>query len=390
MVDDRGGGLGWGGAAVTNAGIYVHLPFCAHRCAYCSFVVTTDLTRRRGYLAALEREMDLAAPEAARARFDTVYLGGGTPSLLSDGEIRSLLEALRARFAVVEGAETTLEANPEDVDRERLAQWRHGGVNRISLGVQSLVDGQLQAIERRHTAQRAREARSAAIEAGMRVSCDLILGIPGQTRESFLSDTREMAASGAGHLSIYILELDKAPRLAADRERAPGLYLTDDGQASAYAEAAELLAAEGFEHYEISNWARPGERSRHNAKYWRREPTLGLGVSAHELWDETRRANPASLPEYLRQIEAGRRASALDRPVDAIERLRERILLSARTAEGISGSDLDAWLDRSPDRQLRSDWERWEIEGLLERRGDRFVLTERGFLVSNEVLCRFA
>lgn len=371
------------------AGIYVHLPYCVHRCAYCAFVVSTETATRPRYLGALRREIELVAPEASGTSFDSVYFGGGTPSALPAETVGELLGDLAGRYALEPGTEVTAEANPDDVRPELLAAWREAGVTRISLGVQSLQDGELRAIERRHTAEEARGARARVLEAGFDASCDLILGIPGQSAETFLADVREMAASGIGHLSAYILELDKAKRLARDRQENPARYLTDEEQAEAYLRAGEILASAGFEHYEISNWSLPGRRARHNAKYWDRVPTLGFGVSAHEFWAGRRRANSDALTDYVEALESGRRPTASDRRVEGIEEARERILLAARTAEGIPAREVAGWLQASEDENLPRDWEAWISEGLIEEREGRYAFTERGFLLSNEILCRF-
>jgi putative oxygen-independent coproporphyrinogen III oxidase len=375
---------------LTEAGgIYFHLPYCVHRCSYCAFVVTTDGETAPRYLAALRREMRLVAGEAAGRPFDAVYFGGGTPSALEPGALAALMNSIAGSYRLEPGAEVTAEANPDDVTPALFSAWREAGVTRVSLGVQSLDDAELRHIERRHSADQARRARGEALDAGFEVSCDLLLGIPFQTAGTFLPAVEEMAGSGIGHLSVYLLELDKAKRLARDRRENPLRYLTDEMQADAYLRAGEILASAGFEHYEISNWALPGRRARHNAKYWKRVPTLGFGVSAHELWDGRRRANTDSLPDYLAAIESGRRPTVLDRVIDDLEEARERILLSARTAEGIPAREIELWIGSSSDSHLARDWEAWQEEGLVERRRERYVLTEKGLLLSNEILCRF-
>lgn len=370
-------------------GLYVHLPYCLHRCTYCSFVVSTQRDTWPRYREALVREIGGAAGEAAGFPFDTVYFGGGTPSALEPETVGALLDEIGARYRLEPGAEITAEANPDDVGPELLAVWRRAGVTRLSLGVQSLHDGELRQIERRHSSVQARRAREEALASGFEVSCDLILGIPTQSQRTFLSDVEEMASCGIHHLSVYILELDKARRLARDREENPARYLSDEEQVESYLEAGAILGSAGFEHYEISNWALPGRRARHNAKYWQRTPTLGFGVSAHELWGGRRRANTDSLPAYLASVEAGERPTVLDQALDPLEVSRERILLSARTSEGIPSTELEEWFRRGGDPHLARDWESWLQEGLLERREERYVLTERGFLLSNEILCRF-
>lgn len=372
------------------AGIYVHLPYCRSRCGYCSFVVTTDDSSRSAYFGALVSEIRLAAAEAERQTFDSVYLGGGTPSLTPHEELEALLASLRDAFRLEASSEITLEANPDDVTLELARRWRAMGINRVSLGVQSLSDQELAAVGRRHDADGARRALETLGRSGFSVSADLILGLPDQTRDSFRRSYRELGETGIDHISVYLLETEKSRVIEGDRRSRPERYLSDDEQADAWLELAAWLAGRGFVHYEISNWARDGLEARHNLKYWERRPTLGLGVSAHELWDERRRANPSGIPQYVGSIAGGRRASALDRPLDAVEREREGIVLGLRLSRGVPATNVEAWIDRSPDPLLRGDYHGWLAEGWLAAADGRLRLTERGFLVSNEILCRFA
>ncbi|HEY4230025.1 MAG TPA: radical SAM family heme chaperone HemW [Thermoanaerobaculia bacterium] len=375
-------------ATPSDAGLYVHLPYCASRCGYCAFVVTTDGGSRERYLAALEREAALLAAEAAGAAFDAIYLGGGTPSLLPPAAVARLLEALRGRFAVTAGAEVTLEANPEDVSAEAVAAWVGAGVTRISLGVQSLADAELLAVGRRHDARRAAAALETLARSGVSVSGDLILGLPHQTEESFARSLEGLCDAGVSHVSVYLLEAEKSRTIEDDRRAHPERYLGDDRQADAWLAMGETLASRGFRHYEISNWARPGCEARHNVKYWTRTPTLGLGVSAHELWAGRRRANVASLDTYLQRLEAGDRPVALDQAVSVDEAACEEVFLGLRLSEGVPEPRVAALIERG-DSRLRADYEGWIEAGVLAREEARVRFTERGFLVSNEVLSRF-
>ena len=293
-----------------SAGLYVHLPYCASRCGYCAFAVTTDPSSRALYLEALETEASILSEEAAAHAFDSIYLGGGTPSLLPPEAIARLLDGLRSRFAVEPRSEVTLEANPEDVTPASAKAWIDAGINRVSVGVQSLEDAELSAVGRRHDAR----GRAAALETlGARRPLGLRRPDPGPAGP----DGGELPASLAGvcdagveHVSIYLLETEKTKTIEEDRRRNPDRYLSDDAQADLWLEMGETLAARGFRHYEISNWARPGRQARHNVKYWTRAPTLGLGVSAHELWGGRRRANVSNLEQYLAELAAGRRPVA--------------------------------------------------------------------------------
>jgi putative oxygen-independent coproporphyrinogen III oxidase len=373
----------------NRGGIYVHLPYCASRCGYCAFVVTTDPSSRSEYLKALAHEMELAAKEALGTGFDSIYLGGGTPSLLPAEEIGRLLDRLRERFDVIEDAEITLEANPEDVTVQARDAWIGAGVTRVSVGVQSFEDGELAAVGRRHDARRARESLAILAASCLSLSGDLILGLPGQTAASFRRSVEALCESRVGHISIYLLETEKSKVLEEDRRARPHRYLSDDEQAELWLEMGEALADRGYAHYEISNWARPGSEAVHNLKYWTRTPTLGLGISAHEFWKGRRRSNASALPLYLERLSRGERPTALDRALGAEEEVAERIVLGLRLSEGVSREEVEDWIDRRGDQRLRSDYAAWRKEGLLRVGDDRVALTERGYLLSNEVLCRF-
>jgi oxygen-independent coproporphyrinogen-3 oxidase len=356
---------------------------------YCAFVVTTDGASRDRYLEAVESEAALLEAEASGVAFDSIYLGGGTPSLLPAEAIARLLATLRSRFRVAADAEVTLESNPEDVVAGAVAAWRAAGVNRVSLGVQSLADAELSAVGRRHDAARARAALETLCPSGLSISGDLILGLPEQTAESFRASLAGLGDAGVDHVSVYLLETEKSKTIEEDRRLHPERYLSDDAQAEIWLEMGETLAGRGLAHYEISNWARPGREARHNVKYWTREPTLGLGVSAHEFWGGRRRGNVSNLEQYLAALSEGRRPLALDLPVSAAEADREEIFLGLRLAEGIPSARVEAFVVGAGDVRLWNDYEAWLAEGILERTAGRVRFTERGFLVSNEVLSRF-
>ncbi|MBC8646114.1 MAG: radical SAM family heme chaperone HemW [Thermoanaerobaculia bacterium] len=370
------------------AGLYVHLPYCAVRCAYCTFFVSTDESSRTVYLQALGSEAAMLAPSAGNVSFDSIYLGGGTPSRIPGEDLARLLGTLRNHFSVRGDAEITLEANPEDVRPSAVAAWREAGINRFSLGVQSFADAELAAAGRSHAAAGARGAlRLLAGSDSGALSADLILGLPEQTPRSFRESVERLLEFPLDHVSIYLLEDSR--ETAEDRLLRPGRYMSDDEQADLWLEAGARLERGGLAHYEVSSWARAGRRARHNLKYWDRTPTLGLGVSAHEFWQGSRRANVSSLPRYVGEIEAGRRPVIMDRPIDAQESARETIILGMRKAEGVPAPDVEAYVSARSDHRLARDWVEWREAGLVQECGGRASFTERGFLVSNEILCRF-
>jgi oxygen-independent coproporphyrinogen-3 oxidase len=259
----------------------------------------------------------------------------------------------------------------------------------VSVGVQSFHDSELSAVGRRHDAAGARRALDVLAQAGVSLSADLILGLPTQTAASFRDSVSEVSRSGVAHLSIYLLETEKSRTIEEDRRDHPERYLSDEAQADAWREAGEILAARGFGHYEISNWALPGSAARHNVKYWTRAPTLGLGVSAHELWGERRRANVSGLPAYLASLREARRPTALDEEVTPEAAARERIFLGLRLSAGVPAVEIEEWIREAGEPLLSDDYAAWLETGLLERSDGRVRFTANGFLLSNEILCRF-
>ena len=364
-------------------GAYVHVPYCAHRCSYCSFVAVTGRETEGAYFDALVAEARARAGEV-EGPVDTVYFGGGTPSFADPANLGRVLAALREAVGIAPGAEVTAEANPDDLDAERLEALVGIGVNRLSVGVQSLRDEELAPLERRHDAASALAALRRAARLGARLSADLMIGIPGQTRPSLLEALAGLLAAGVGHVSAYLLEIEKAPRLVAMRERAPALFADDEEMAARWEAVDDACAAAGLPRYETSNWARPGEESRHNLKYWRREPVLALGVSAVSFDGTTRRTNSGSIPAYLASVAARGSAVVAEETLERDAAIRETALLGLRTSAGVGekafegavatlGTDDRAWLEDA------------FAAGLLVRGEGRVRLTREGVLLSNEV-----
>ena len=366
---------------MTGSGVYVHVPFCAHRCSYCSFVTAVGRQGEDAYFDALEREAGARLGEIPLP-IDTTYFGGGTPSYVDPARLGRILRLVKGAGARL--IEVTAEGNPDDLDESRLDRLRAAGVNRLSVGVQSLDDGELVMLERRHDSASALLAVRRAAARFERVSADLMIGIPGQTRESLRRSVEGILDCGAGHVSAYLLEIEKAPGLLALRKGSPGLFADDEEVAERWDQVDGLLEGAGVARYELSSWARPGQESRHNLKYWEGEPILGLGLAAHSFDGETRRANTASMEEYILRVgERGAAETARTR-LSADEAIRERVLLRLRIASGASEEEFDrAAATTGPDERERLG--RCEEAGLLERREGRVRLTRRGVLLSNEV-----
>lgn len=361
-------------------GVYVHLPFCRVRCTYCAFTVSTDLRLEDAYGEALLAELERRVPERIAA--DTLFWGGGTPSRSAAAWLRRIDAALRARFDLAAGAEVTLEANPEDVTPEGLATWRDLGVNRLSIGVQSFHDTELIPLGRLHGRRRALEAAALGVASGMRSSLDLIIGLPGQTPASFRESLEIAIGTGAGHLSLYMLDLEPGSALAGRLERGLVALPPDESAAETYLAAVERLAAAGFGQYEVSNFARAGEESRHNLRYWQRAPYLGFGAGAHSFEGAMRRGNVADVRRYIERVSRG------EDPIEVADRLgseeerRELLFLALRQTRGIEYPRLIEWSEGRG-----ATWcERGVSEGWISNRNGRVAFTPRGFLVSSELL----
>ncbi len=376
-----------------SLGIYIQVPFCQTKCTYCNFhtgVVSRD--RHGPYSEAVCREIAKAG-ESPHASVDTVYVGGGTPSLLDPADLGKILDTLRRSFRA-EPLETTLEADPETVSSERAALWVGTGFNRISLGSQSFADRELQAAGRRHRRADILGATEALRAAGIgNLNMDLIAGLPYQTPPSWDKSIEELVSIRPEHVSIYMLEIDEGSRLGREALAGGSRYSAqaipdDDTIADFYEIARQRLAASGYEHYEISNWALPGYRSRHNGKYWRREPYLGFGAGAHSFDGMMRWANVHDPARYVACIEQGSSPGEQFEGLTAIQMLDEEFFVGLRLLEGIDLAPIER--DFAPElprrmAQLRERIAHLESLGFIEREGTRIRLAPDRLTVSNEV-----
>jgi len=381
-------------------GLYLHVPFCQAICSYCNFnrgLLDPELKTR--YVRALGEEIRRAANGRAA---DTIFFGGGTPSLLEPSEIASLIEACAAGFDLAPDAEITLETNPETATPERMAGFRDAGVNRVSIGVQSFDDSELQRLGRVHSARRAVEAFEAARSAGFdNVSLDLMCWLPGQTGTSWRESVSKTIGLAPDHVSVYLLELyPNAPlkeamaRASAAPPASPARaaawqQVADDEAADMYLEGFALFDAAGFAQYEISNVARSGRMSRHNLKYWTAGEWRGFGCGAHSTVAGRRWKNVASTTDYVSRIDQQADVGADATTLDAEARLEEALFTGLRLTAGIERQAFSATYGVDPWVRYGQNLASFVGEGLMWTTGNRFGLTRRGMLVSNEILAVF-
>ena len=386
--------------------LYIHIPFCETKCPYCDFNTYAGIEELvPSYMDALAQEIRLWSATLGPVPIGTIFFGGGTPSYVPPEHIRRLLSTVRSAFTLAANAEITLESNPGDVTMERLAGWRAIGVNRLSIGVQSLDDDLLRLLGRRHTSQEAIDALGYAQAAGFDdVNLDLMYGLPDQSIDQWRRTLQDTLALGPQHLSLYCLTLEEGTPLEAWVRDGSVPTPDPDLAADMYELAEEAADRSGFEHYEISNWSLPGHACRHNLIYWRNQSYLGVGPGAHSYLQGHRFANLSSPREYIKRI--SRRAdgastprdfpSALqDGPVSMVEQvdvrmeMGETMMLGLRLTDGVTEDSFSARFGRGLRDVFGTPIGELEDAGLLQWNGDRLSLTTRGRLLGNEVFQRF-
>jgi putative oxygen-independent coproporphyrinogen III oxidase len=373
------------------AGVYLHIPFCKSRCSYCDFA--TDVYRNdeavERYVAGLCLEIQAFDPsaDAGGSACDTIYFGGGTPSLLTAKHVERILDSVHKTFTLAPDAEVTMEMNPATVTPEALRDYQSLGVNRASFGVQTFNDRALKLLARGHDANDARETFQMLREAGFEnVSFDLIAGLPNQTLKDWEKNLDEAIKLSPEHLSLYLLEIHQGTPLAeqvrSGRQPQPDEHLA----ARMYEMMLDKLAAAGYEQYEISNFARAGFESRHNSKYWRLEPVLGFGVSAHSFDGFERYSNERDTAKYVELIE---RTGSAEVSREKIEAASEFVFLGLRMENGIRLSEFEGRYGFDLSERFASELASFREADLVETMDDRLRLTRKGKLFSNEVFAAF-
>ena len=369
-------------------GLYVHVPFCAAICNYCTFNRGLfDPALKTEYVAALLQEIARAGDFAAA---DTIFFGGGTPSLLEPGEIGAIVDACRRAFAFDGEPEVTLEANPESVTVERLAGFKAAGINRLSFGVQSFSDGDLQRLSRLHSAGRAREAFGLARAAGFdNVSIDLMMWLPEQSIAEWLTSVDALVELNPEHASLYLLEIYAKSPLRDAMAKSKWAVAADDDAAEMYLLAMERLDSSGYQQYEISNVAKNGRVSRHNLKYWTDGEWLGFGPGAHSTRDGVRWRNVAATHEYIGAVHSGGQLIAERRILSRQDGIEEALFTRLRLSEGIdldlvrSRYGVDVW------QEYGGELQRFVDAGLLIYDHRRLILSRAGMLLANEIMTVF-
>ncbi len=363
-------------------GLYIHIPFCKAKCAYCDFYSLAHSEEKMdAYMAALLRHLEEVAPRAAGMQVDTVYFGGGTPSYLGAARLCRILQTVLRRYDVARDAEITLEANPDSAgDWKELRRLRRAGFNRLSLGVQSTDDALLRRIGRVHTYEQVQQAVMAARKAKFTdLSLDLIYGLPGQTMEDWQRTLADAVALGPEHLSCYGLKLEEGTPLWQQRQT---LTLPDDdAQADMYLYTVAALGEMGYEQYEISNFAKPGKASRHNLKYWRMEEYAGFGPGAHSDFGGVRYGYVRDVDSYI----AGKLVLSESENDSTLARDYEYVMLSLRTAAGIDRQTFEKRY-RQRFQPMEALFEQYEKAGLALPTEGGWRLTPKGFLVSNSII----
>jgi oxygen-independent coproporphyrinogen-3 oxidase len=372
--------------------LYIHIPFCVQKCPYCGFYSTGYSSAAADrFLDALEREALTRASRIRQRVIDTIYIGGGTPSVLSVPQTQRLMRSVRSAFTIARDVEWTVEVNSNSADTERLTAWRDGGANRLSIGMQSLDNGVLGSLGRVHTAEQAREvyARSRSLGFG-NVSIDLMYGIPGQTEAQWTNTLASVLEMRPEHVSVYSLSLDEGSRFSAEAAAGRFALPDDDRTAAMYEQAAALLMRYGYERYELSNFALPGRACRHNSNYWARGEYFGLGPGAWSFLDGSRYRTVPDVPAYTEYLLAGKPAIDFTEAPGPLDAVRETMMLGLRTALGVDVERITCGLDAVSRTRLEQTIRSLVQAGLLCDQEGRIVLTDRGILLSNEVLARLA
>ena len=369
------------------AGIYIHIPFCRQACNYCNFHFSTSLHYKNDFVAALLKEIELQskANYLQDQSIETIYFGGGTPSILQIDELEQIMQQLHHSFTIDTFSEITLEANPDDVTDDKLKGWKQLGINRLSIGIQSLFEEDLRWMNRAHTADEAKQVISKARAAGFNsFTVDLIYGTPGLTDEKWLYNLNWVLQQNINHISCYALTVEEKTPLDKQIRLHKKQDVDADQQSRQFLMLMDHLQQAGFEHYEISNFAKPGYRSKHNSSYWKGVHYLGLGPSAHSFNGSSRQWNAANNQLYIQSLKQGT-LSFEKEELTATQQLNEYIMTSLRLMEGCDMNYIRQKFGDDKLTKLRSEAFAFEKKGLLVTKNDHLILTKEGKLFSDSI-----
>jgi oxygen-independent coproporphyrinogen-3 oxidase len=371
-------------------GLYVHIPFCVRKCAYCDFSSYEGLEAHvDDYVSALLAEAERVSEQVGARRLDTLYVGGGTPSVLTRAQVGTLLTGLRACFALRRDAEVTVEVNPDSLTAEKLAAFRKHGANRLSIGFQSLHDGHLRRLGRVHRARTALRSFSLAREAGFEnISVDLMYAIPEQSLADWRRTIRRVTQLRPEHVSAYALTLEEGTPMQQDVAEGRVSLPSEDAVLAMADVGIELLEGAGYEHYEVSNFALPGRRSRHNQMYWRMEDCIGLGAGAHGYLDGCRWGNVGDPLEYMKRVRAGDDPAAFRETLPPKKALGEALMLGLRMREGVELLQLQERFGIDPREHYEKELEDLQRLGLIELSDKRLRVRRAGLHLLDEVALR--
>jgi oxygen-independent coproporphyrinogen III oxidase len=370
------------------SGLYIHIPFCHKRCVYCDFYLVTNLELINKFLSSLKKEISLSSQNYKSVKFDSIYFGGGTPSVLSNEQISGIIKIVKEYFEISDNAEITLEGNPEDMTEIDLPSLRHSGVNRLSLGIQSFNDKELKFLTRMHTGKEASDMLEKVNRVYDNYSIDIIYSLPGQSRDDVMNSIKILDKLNVPHISAYALTYEERTPLYKMMERGDVVKNSEDKETDLFEFVSEQLCNIGYEHYEISSFAREGFMARHNSKYWRYECYLGLGPSAHSFFDNTRWNNVKNLKQYGAKLDMNELPHENITNIAVDERKFEFVMTGLRSI----GIDLRRYNEMFGENFIDKNKEAvQEItkQGLGELSLNWFKLTKKGFLLADEITAKY-
>ncbi len=369
------------------AGIYIHIPFCRQACHYCNFHFSTSLHYKNDFVDALLKEIELQSTNnyLQNQPVETLYFGGGTPSLLSNDEIQLITEQLHRYFSIAKDAEFTLEANPDDISNEKLSGWKNTGINRLSIGIQSLFEEDLQWMNRSHTAAHAKKVIEQSRDAGFEhFTVDLIYGTPGLTDDKWKQNLDWVVQQNITHLSCYALTVEEKTPLEKKIRQHKKENTNAEQQSRQFIQLMDYAAQAGFEHYEISNFAKPGHRSKHNSSYWKGVPYLGLGPSAHSFNRNSRQWNVSNNQQYIQSLQQNNIPFEKEE-LTSTQKLNEYIMTSLRLMEGCDLNKVKDEFGNKQADQLRKEAHTFIEKNWLKEDSNHLILTKEGKLFADRI-----